>query len=278
MWIVLIASLVLGSGCGAGNAEFLTEDRLAQGLVIILPGIEGEGFANYNIRDGLVAAGVYRGLPIYSWGRPIPLVGVLVNQVDFIGNRLAGERIAQMITDYQDTHPGMPVYLVGHSGGGGVAVFAAEAMPEDRKVDGLILLSASISGPYDLTKALSRCKNGIVNFYNRADVALLGVGTTFFGNVDGGRGPSAGLTGFTKPAPDDPDEKRLAYAKLYEIELTPAMTGGNGGAHFSTTRVGFVSTHVAPWVLASTWPPQTTYAYVAFGEALTAKTLARVGN
>ncbi|GAH77944.1 unnamed protein product, partial [marine sediment metagenome] len=122
-------------------------------------------------------------------------------------------------------------------------VFAAEAMPPGRKVDGLVLLSASLSSTYDLTKALARCRNGIVNFYNTADAALLGVGTIIMGNVDGVRGPSAGLRGFTRSFPG-----------LYGVRLTSGMTQGELDAHGSTTRPDFVAGHVSPWILADGWP------------------------
>lgn len=231
----------------------MTEDRLANGLVIILPGIEGESYLNQNIRKGLLRGGVFRAMPIYAWGRPIPLAGVLLNQLDFIGNRLEGAKIARMIVKYQDEHPGRPVCLVGHSGGGGVAVFAAEGLPSDRQIDGLVLLSASINSAYDLTKALSRCKNGIVNFYNKSDTALLGVGTLVIGNVDGTHGPSAGLGGFAWSRSSDSDDKRSAYRKLYQVQVTRRMTSG-GDPHASTTRRKFVSNYIVPWVLAPDWP------------------------
>ena len=195
------AGLLATAGCGS-NTEYVTEERLANGLVIVLPGIEGESQANRSIRDGLLAAGVDRAVPIHHWGRPVPGLGLLLNQMDIIGNRLAGINIAKMIVAYQDSHPGMPVHIVGHSGGGGVAVFAAEAMPAGRQVDGLVLLSASVSSAYDLTKALGKCKNGIVNFYSKADVGLLVIGTIVAGNVDGIRGPAAGAISFDKPGPN----------------------------------------------------------------------------
>jgi pimeloyl-ACP methyl ester carboxylesterase len=245
---MLLAAAVSTAGCGADNAAFLTEDRMANGLVIILPGIEGVSSMNRNIRAGLVDAGVYRAMPIYSWGRPIPGVGMLLNQMDFVGNRLAGARIARMIVEYQSNHPGRPVHVIGHSGGGGVAVFVAEGMPPEAKLNGLILLSASIWHGYDLTKALSRCKSGIVNFYNRQDSALLGLGTTLTSNVDGMRGPSAGLIGFK--VPDDP-AKRSSYRRLYQREITSAM--GYGDPHAAATEPHFVSTYVAGW-LRSGWP------------------------
>ena len=248
---ILILALLLLIGCGS-NKRFLTEERLSQGLVIILPGIEGESSNNRDIRRGLVMAKVSRALPIYSWGRPVPVAGILLNQMDVIGNRLAGAEIAKMIVRYQDSHPGKPVHIIGHSGGGGVAVFAAERLPEGREVDGLILLSPSISSGYNLTRALSRCKNGIVNFYSRADVGLLVIGTTLAGNVDGVRGPAAGALGFQRPKASDDSPKMLAYAKLYQVQLTDDAMEAD--AHIAATRAGFVWTYVAPWVKSENWP------------------------
>jgi pimeloyl-ACP methyl ester carboxylesterase len=242
--ILLAAALLAAGGCNS-NGHFLTEDRMENGLVIILPGIEGESELNRNIRRGLIAGGVYRALPIHNWGRPIPIAGVLVNQVDFLGNRLAGAAVANMIENYQDSHPGKPVHVVGHSGGGGVAVFTAEALGEGRTIDGLVLLSASISSAYNLTKAASRCRNGIVNFYNPDDAGLLGIGTTVMGTVDGTHGPSAGLLGFDRAG-------KAGHENVYQIKLSGFQSGDD--PHASTTRVGFVSAHVAPWILSERWP------------------------
>jgi len=249
---VFICSLSLMAGCGEGNARFTTPDRLANGLVVVLPGIEGESELNHNIRRGLEMAGLNRALPIYSWGRPIPGVGMILNQMDFVGNRLAGVRIAKLIEQYQDEHPGQPVYVVGHSGGGGVAVFTAEGMSPGRQVDGLVLLSASIWAGYDLTKALGRCRQGIANFYNKADVGLLGIGTTLTSNVDGMRGPSAGLIGFDRLKNADPPAKKEAYRKLYQVDIGSRTYGGD--PHTAVTRPGFVASNVAPWIAADSWP------------------------
>jgi len=250
LW-TLATALLAAIGCN-GNTKYLTEDRMNNGLVVILPGIEGESGFNQDIRRGLLSARIQRALPIHSWGRPVPIAGVLLNQMDVIGNRLAAANIAKMIVQYQDTHPGRPVHLIGHSGGGGIAVFAAESMPAGRKVDGLILLHASISSAYDLTKALSRTKNGIANFYCRDDVGLLVIGTILAGNVDGTHGPAAGAIGFDKPGSGAPAEKQAAYAKLYEVEITSGEAGG--GAHSAGTSASFVLRKVSPWVTSHSWP------------------------
>ena len=247
---ILMAAALSAVGCQADSdnaLQYITDQRMQQGLVIVLPGIEGESEMNRDIRRGLDSAGVFRAIPIHRWGFPVPVAGMLVNQVDFIGNRLRSGDIAKMIVTYQDNHPGMPVYVVGHSGGGGMAVFAAEALPDGYQVDGLVLLSASISSAYDLTKALAHTKNGILNVYNHNDAGLLAVGTTVMGNVDGIHGPSAGLIGF------DTDNRH--YSRLYQFNVTQINSGDD--PHFSTTRIPFVSTYVAPWVLAGAWPAGT---------------------
>ena len=120
-----------------------------------------------------------------------------------------------------------------------MAVFAAESLPEERRFDGLVLISASISADYDLNKALGHCKSGIVNFYCKADVGLLVIGTTIAGNVDGAtaRPPDRRVPGDLRPP--------LAEG---------GVPGGTGRAHTAGTRASVVSSEVAPWVLQSQWP------------------------
>ena len=243
--IIAFCCLLSQTGCGMNESgEFMSETRKENGLIIILPGIEGESGFNRNIRRGLMSAGCFRAMPIYNWGLPVPGLGMLANQTP-LGKKAVGRVIAEKIEQYQDSYPGRPVYVVGHSGGGGIAVFVAEGMSDGRQLDGIILLSASISNDYKLNKALSKCKNGLVNYHNPNDVGLLGLGTAIIGNVDGGHGPSAGLTGFKAISP-----------KIFQIKVTHSMTSGSGGgAHDSATRPAFVSRYVAPWILTSEWPP-----------------------
>ncbi|MHC4985738.1 MAG: serine aminopeptidase domain-containing protein [Planctomycetota bacterium] len=259
----LLVPLLLAVGCGNDNAQYMTDDRLSEGMVMILPGIEGVSQLNKNIRQGLVASGCPYAMPIRSWGHVIPVLGMLMNQVDIIGAHLTAGSIRDELIRYQDNHPGKPVYLIGHSGGGGIAVLVAEKMPPDRKLSGLILLSASISSAHNMTDALSGCENGIVNFYNPTDGFFLGVGTTLVGNIDRLYGPAAGLIGFDLPANHHNDTRKQAYLKLYQVELTPAMTLGDD-AHTVSTRPMFVASYVSPWVLRRLWPagPATRYAPV----------------
>jgi pimeloyl-ACP methyl ester carboxylesterase len=252
--VICLGMLAMVVFCGCeNNAAFATPERLDAGLVVILPGIEGESEANQNIRDGLDRAGIDRSLQIWHWGRPIPIIGMFLNQIDFMGNYLAAERLAQRIVKYQDEYPDRPVHIIGHSGGGGIAVFAASALPKDRTISGVVLLSASISSNHDITRALNRCSNGIVNFYNTDDGALLGLATTLLGNVGGAHGPSAGLMGFNMPKTSASDDKQLAYQKLYQVKIN-AMVSSGATAHFAATEPHFVASYISSWISGMNWP------------------------
>ncbi len=221
----------------------MSPQRQARGLVIILPGIEGVSRYNRNIRKGLDEAGCPYALMIRPWGRSIPVARLLLNQMDHAGNRAAAVGVADTVMRYWQQNPGKPVFMVGHSGGGGIAVFAAEVL-DDRgggQVDGLVLLSASLSSGYDLTKAMRRTRNGIVNFFNPRDAALLAVGTTVVGNVDGVRGPSAGLQGFGFESP-----------RLFQVHVDGGLSID---PHGSSTNANYVVQNVAPWIMSSAWPP-----------------------
>ncbi|MCY2928310.1 MAG: alpha/beta fold hydrolase [Planctomycetota bacterium] len=259
------------AGCGDGHeslndpqaiiADLASEDPIyavtpgmADGLVIVLHGIQGQDATNENIRRGLLKGGVDRAVALISWGSRVPFVGAVVNQVNAVGNRIDGQKVADVVVAYQHRYPGRPVHIVGHSGGAGIAVFAAERLPAGHKVDGLVLLSASISSTYDLTPAMEHTTYGIVNVYNRDDGGLLSVGTTVMGTVDGTHGPSAGLMGFDRPlANDDPDRLR-AYRRLFQINAT-GMASPFGIAHLASTEPDFISATVTPWLLSCSWPP-----------------------
>ena len=254
---LLVAVGGLSCGCSAGRGE-IEADRRDKGLVLILTGIQGNSPINGHIQQGLRGAGVVCAIEIRQWGSLLPLAKLAVNQMNVMGNRMAARKIADEIAGYQEAFPNRPVYLVGHSGGGGIAVFALEAMAKmagTRPVSGVVLLSASLSRDYDLTLALRQSRDGLVNFYNEKDVALLGLGTTLLGNMDGGRRPSAGRTGFAPPGPKATAETLDAYKKLYHVRITRDMVDDTASPHVAATSVPFVAAYVAEWVLDKGWPP-----------------------
>ena len=58
------------------------------------------------------------------------------------------------IVDYRKSHPGRPIYLIGHSGGGALSVLTLERLPPGTTVTGAMLLNAALSPGYDLSAVL----------------------------------------------------------------------------------------------------------------------------
>lgn len=246
--------LSLTAGCGwtwwqespqSLNASYTTPAMKSKGIIYILPGIQGMDDHYDTIRDGLRRAGVRSAIEIHLWGSQIPGVKLALNQMATDAGRDWGRKIADDICEYQRVYPGRSVHLIGQSGGSAMAVFVLEALAESdaSSVTGVILLDASLSADYDLTVALSKSTQGIVNFRNSEDVAVLGVGTAAMGNVDGGHGDSAGRTGFEASPP-----------KLYRVKVTPNMVDGSDASHFADTSVAFTVKYIAPWIMQRRWP------------------------
>ncbi|MCD4823283.1 MAG: hypothetical protein K8S55_01640 [Phycisphaerae bacterium] len=248
LWKPAIFLCLLAAGCGDElNMQYTTPAMKDRGMVYILPGIQGVDYHYKNIRRGLIGSGINCAIKIHPWGCQIPGLNLLVNETDTRGDHQWGAKIAAEIAAYQQAYPDRPVYIIGQSGGAGVAVFCAEALtttPGAKPINGMVLLDASVSVTYDLTRALSICYEGIVNFYNPRDVALLQAGTAMFGNVDGGHGNSAGRIGFTRK-----------YAKLYQVEIHKNMVDDFADPHFADCSTAFTAQYIAPWIIDRNWPP-----------------------
>jgi len=248
--LLLLAALAAGCGMGGKvsvDSRFVSELRANKGMVIILPGIEGESLANHNIRQGLADGGIPYALAIYRWGFPVPGIGMMVNQTNADANRKAGRELAQAIVKYQRLRPGRPVFLIGHSGGGGIAIFALETLagiPGAQPIEGAFLLHASISASHPLGRALRMTRRGIANAYNPEDTAMLSTGTGMFGNVDGGHGPTAGLHGFTG-----------RYPKLYQKQITASSAGVLSSPHYVLTQARLIRERAPDWIMNANWPP-----------------------
>jgi pimeloyl-ACP methyl ester carboxylesterase len=242
---VWIAAMLCFLAIGCMSEEEI-KARKDKGLVVVLPGIEGKSNSNANIKRGLEQAEVPGYIVIYDWGFPIPGLGMLVNQTNVGANRSAGEKLAKKLMTYQKAYPGRPVFLIGHSGGTGIAVFALEHLRKMRggPIEGVFLLASSMSANYPLNTALSMTRRGIVNVYNPKDTAMLQSGTGMFGNVDGGRGATAGLNGFTS-----------RYPKLFQALVRSSDVRGPTTAHDLATSSELIARQAPRWLVAEAWPP-----------------------
>jgi len=243
---VLLGVLAAACVAGCGRQPYVTEARLERGLVVVLSGIEGRGPLSAAVAQGLNAGGVDWAIQVADWTAPL---GPLYNLRAADRNRRQAAEIAAELAAYRRAHPGRPVVLVGHSGGGAIAAWVAEAMPPGRAVDGIVLLAPTLSPGYRLNRALAASRRGIVSFSSELDWVFLGLGTALAGTMDGGRGPSAGAVGF-----DVPSDAPLLYEQLYQIGWRPdMMAAGHAGGHLGAAAPAFVARYVAPFILAPHW-------------------------
>ncbi len=174
-----------------------TADRLDCGLILILPGIEGESLLNLGIAQGLRDAGLPHAIEIFDWTRGRLLL--LNNLMNLPRNRRQADRLAERIRLYQREYPNRPIYLIGHSGGTALATFALERLGPDQPVTGVIFLASALSPDYNLSTALKKTTRGIHHFHSRYDNAYLAFGTKIFGTIDRRHSRAAGNLGFRIP-------------------------------------------------------------------------------
>ncbi len=217
----------------------LESERLARGLVLILPGIEGRSFLNLAILQGLLDADIPYALDIVDWTTGNKLLAIYHLRSWQRNQQQAGE-LAQRITEYRREFPDRPVWIVGHSGGGAMALLTAAALPDDVRVTGLILLAAAVSPEFDLTPAQAKVERGIWSFWSYLDCLFVGLGTTVFGTVDGCHRPAAGMVGFRSPsAVESPPVTQIPYHPGFVRQF-------NLGGHFGCAHRVFIAEAVAP--------------------------------
>ena len=249
-FVILMAGMLASLstvGCGA-RISVINKGDADRGLIIVLPGIDGQAGHNERACKTIASNTTEMAVELFDWTMPLCL---LTNQRDEGRNRRMARELANRIVTYRASRPGGAVFLVGHSGGTAVAVWAAEALPDGQQIDGIVLLASSLSPGYDLSRALRRTRGGIVSFRSEWDSALLGAGTTLFGTMDGKHTEAAGKVGFSVP---ESGQARGAYQGFSEIRWNSAMAkAGHNGSHFGCLATRFVSSYVAPLVATRQW-------------------------
>jgi pimeloyl-ACP methyl ester carboxylesterase len=240
-----IVVITIFSGC-QGRQLMLNEQKLNQGLVIVLPGIDGRAIYNENACKALCKNNFNMAVELYDW---TALLGPIFNQCAIEYNRHVAAELAARIVKYHKENPGRPVFLIGHSGGTAIAIWAAEKLPESEKVDGIVLLASSLSPEYDLSNALRHTRAGIVSFYSDRDDVLLYIGTSLFGTMDGKHTEAAGMVGFRRPT-----HSSESYDRFFEVQWEPGMAGeDHDGGHFGCMAEKFFQDHISQLIASNSW-------------------------
>ena len=229
-------------GCAAPPAA--TPEQTRAGLVMLIPGMRGDASLLYGAANGLLEAGVDREVQIYDWYR----FPSLANLVDYERNCAHADEIARRLVAYHGQNPASPIDVIGYSAGGGLAIMALERLPEEVRVRRLVLVQAAVSPDYDLTRAVRRVRDRVVNLHCPSDWFVLGLGTQVFGTVDRRCVHSAGKGGFDA-------ERALPEAtarwKLVQIAWQREMMGTlHFGGHVGILLRAWNRRFVAPLILA----------------------------
>jgi pimeloyl-ACP methyl ester carboxylesterase len=237
----------LGWFCFGRLVRRTEPERLEQGLVLVFTGIEGRSFLNVGLLTGLIDGGVRSAVEIVDWTTGNKLL-FLWHLRGWNRNQRVARELADRIVVYQDRFPGRPVWIVGHSGGGAMALLTAAAMPDGHKLTGVVMLASAASPAFDLQPALEKIETSIWNHYSWFDAFFLAFGTTLLGTIDGRHGRAAGAVGFRGPHA----EAAMAAGRLIQVRWNWRMLRQfNLGEHFGCVHRVFIAEEIAPLIVAS---------------------------
>ena len=213
-----------------------------------LNGIGGYRFIDKYMLVGLQDGGLSGDVQAYDWtGVDVGLGALLVDS----RHREQAKKVADLITQAAREQPGRRITLSTHSAGAGIAVWALEELPDDVKIDSVLMLAPALSPEYDLTPALRHITGKLYAFYSPYDSAVLGLGTRMFGTVDGVKTEAAGKVGFMRPPDGDPRQ----YEKLAQVPYDSSwMKLGNIGDHIGSMSRPFARQVLAPVLLTGIVP------------------------
>ena len=235
------------------NSRFRRSRRCsdAGGLVVFVESIRwlGVRWGMSTVAAGLRKAG-FRGRFLYwPWHAAWRGWLVLPALMDRALHEAEARRLAEFVTDRRKARPDWPIYLIGYSAGGFVAVRALELLADDVRVEAAALLHAAFSPWRDLRPAWAHLAGPLVVCSSLADCLIVGLGTVVFGTADGRHVPSIGMVGPRGAAADDPRVRTMPWRPSLARYV-------HWGGHFGASARGFIQHCVAPALGIAAGPSQ----------------------
>jgi len=227
-----------------GEPPDLSSGPECRGLVLVADGVGGLDLCGTALRYVMGSLKIPYFVKIVSWGHGLGRWHAdLTNAAN---TELRAREIADAVLAFREESAGLPVFLVGKSGGTGLIVKALEHLPGDA-IEAAVLISPALSPTYDLTRALRAVRRELVVFWSPLDVIVLGAGTRIFGTIDGIKTISAGMVGFRPPPGAGDDDREAQYRKLRQERWGPHMaTTGYLGGHVGPDNPAFLRKFVVP--------------------------------
>lgn len=244
-----LLALLLTAGCqadqpsaAAPSADQPVAAHQAEPYVLHLPGIAGLLPVDESLMRGLRDGGVTGTIVCYDWTAEDRGLRALS---DSVRHARQAEVVAQILAEIRRNEPDRPVYLIGHSGGAGIAVWALERLPADVMIRGLILLAPALSPTYDLRPALSHVDGQAYALVSEHDPVL--AATRWFGTIDRVNVEAAGRVGFVPP------EGVETYDNLVQVPYRREwIKYGHIGDHIGMMTSRFAAAILAPLITGET--------------------------
>lgn len=255
--VLALCAVAAISGCATAPAwhpdesDAARQSRLSWGCAFYFDGAGGgTARANYagGVMRGLRDAGYPGEAEMMAWETGHGLFADQVASLPYKRGKAA--RDAKKIRAYCEAHPGAPASLLGFSAGTAEVVFALECLDHNANIDHVVLLGASISRDYDMTKALKRVGGKLYIITSTHD-RMLGIAMPFAGTADRKfDDPGAGIRGFVLPRGASAATRKLYAEKIvtiaYEKEFRKEK---DRGFHFDNVKEGFIRDFVAPLLM-----------------------------
>ncbi len=250
LMVVLAAVMCVAIGASSSGQETRPAEKpIGKDYLLHLPGIGGAKRIDRNVTTGIRDGGFDGEIEIYDWTEKDPGMHALLA---YDRNHKEAKLIADKIAARAAAEPGGKIFLMSHSGGGGLAVWALEDLPADVNVETVVLMSPALSPNYDLTRALQHVKGRMYVFSSLADLIVLSTGTKLFGTIDGVKTEAAGRIGFTQPATADAEQYKKLVAMPYD---TAWSKYGDMGDHIGGMTRSFGANVIEPLIVEGRMPP-----------------------
>jgi pimeloyl-ACP methyl ester carboxylesterase len=190
-----------------------------RGRLIVLPGVSNTRFhlAGFVERAERLLPGFE--IEVRPWGVPLMRIH---NLRAYERNREFAAALAAEIAEWRRADTELTIYVLGYSGGGGIAALTVAALPDDIRIDRLVLVAPAISPGFPVDSLLRHVDEFAVNYASKRDLQV-GWGTRTFGTIDRVGTESAGAVGFAKSDP------RLLEWRWSESDEAV----GHGGSHLA---------------------------------------------
>src|SRR5579871_767515 len=130
-------------------------------LVIVVDGAGGFEASSKTISRCVVEMNLPFEVMSFHWTHGF--MRVAADQMHASHMRRESKKLSDLVLACRSQSPSNPIFLVGHSVGCGLVLWAAENLPPDT-VEGIVLLAPAVSADHDLRPALASSRRGIDAF------------------------------------------------------------------------------------------------------------------